>query len=137
MKKKGIIIVAVALVVLIAIFAVAYFTNKRATTVESKNIVIEVKNSSGDISNYDIATNAEYLRGAMDELMAKGTGFSYTGTDGDYGIMIESVNGEKADYAADKSYWAIYVNGEYGQYGADSVPVADGDTYALVHEVEK
>lgn len=137
MKKKSIIIGAVALVVLIVIFAVVFFANKPATSVGSKNITIEVKNSSGDTSDYELATDAEYLKGAMDELMKKGTGFSYTGTDGDYGIMIDSVNGEKADYATDKAYWALYVNGEFGQYGADSQPVTDGETYSWVYEKEK
>ena len=45
-------------------------------------------------------------------------------------MIISSVNGLKADDTK-KTYWAIYVNGEYGQYGADSQPVNDGDEYAL------
>ena len=40
------------------------------------------------------------------------------------------VNGIKADDSK-KTYWAIYVNGDYSQYGADSQPVNDGDAYAL------
>ena len=51
-----------------------------------------------------------------------------------YGIMISTINGETADYATDGAYWALYVNGEYGMYGADSQPVADGDKYTWTYE---
>ena len=56
--------------------------------------------------------------------------FTYESSTSDYGMYISSVNGLKADDTK-KTYWAIYVNGEYGQYGADSQPVNDGDEYAL------
>ena len=57
------------------------------------------------------------------------------GTEGDYGLYIDTVNGLTADYAEDGAYWSIYVNGEYGSYSADQQPVADGDVYGLVYTV--
>ena len=39
-----------------------------------------------------------------------------------------------SDYAEDGAYWAIYVNGAYGEYGADSQPVADGDAFSFIYE---
>ena len=69
----------------------------------------------------------------MDELSDQG--FSYNGSDSEYGIMIEEINGEQAIYAVDGAYWALYVNGEYGNYGADSQPLADGDTYTWTYEL--
>ena len=71
----------------------------------------------------------------MDELSSNGSGFSYSGADSEYGIMIEYINEERASFAEDGAYWALYVNGEYGQYGADAQPVTDGDTYAWVYEL--
>ncbi len=133
-NKKGLIIGAIVLVALIAVFAVVYGLNKPATTAGAKSIVIEVKGSTGEVSDYELNTDAEYLRGAMDELAANGSGFSYSGTDSDYGLMVEYVNDERADYTEDGAYWALYVNGEYGQYGADAQPVADGDTYTWAYE---
>ena len=69
----------------------------------------------------------------MDEL-SENEDFSYEGSDGDYGLYIDTINGLTADYATDGAYWSIYVNGEYGSYGADSQPVTDGDTYQFVYE---
>lgn len=133
-NKKGIIIGAIVLVALIAVFAAVYFVNRPATTKGGKNIVIEVKGSNGEATDYALSTDAEFLKQAMDELSANGSGFSYSGTDSEYGIMVEYVNEERADYVQDGAYWALYVNDEYGQYGADAQPVVDGDTYSWVYE---
>ena len=70
----------------------------------------------------------------MDELTANDESFSYSGTEGNYGIMVESINGEQAIYAEDNAYWALYVNSEYGQYSANQQPVVDGDTYTWKYE---
>ncbi len=134
-NKKGIIIGGIVLVALIAIFGVVFLFNKPSTSTGAKRIIIEVKNSNGDVHDYDFATDAEYLKQAMDELASNGSGFSYAGTESEYGIMVEYVNEERASFTEDGAYWALYVNGEYGQYGADAQPVTDGDTYAWVYEL--
>ena len=96
----------------------------------SKNIIIEVKDSEGNVTTYEVTTDAEFLRQAMDEA----EGLTYDGSDSEFGMMVEVVNGEQAIYAEDNAYWAFYVNGEYGNYGIDSQPVTDGDTYSIVYE---
>ncbi|SDB65777.1 DUF4430 domain-containing protein [Butyrivibrio sp. INlla16] len=133
-NKKPLIIGAIILVALIAVFGVVYTLNKPATHTGSKDIVVEVTGSDGKTTDYKLSTDAEYLIQAMDELSSNGSGFSYSGSDSEYGIMIEYINGEKAIYAEDAAYWSLYVNGEYGQYGADSQPVESGDTYTWAYE---
>ena len=134
-NNKGLIIGGIILVALIAVFAIVYFVNKPATQAGAKHVIIEVTGSDGNTAEYTIDTDAEYLKNAMDELAANGSGFSYDGTDSEYGIMVEYVDGERASYAEDGAYWALYVNGEYGQYGCDSQPVTDGDTYTWTYEL--
>ncbi len=133
-NKKGIIIGAIVLLALVAVFAVVYSFNKPATSKGGKSIVIAVNTSTGETNEYKVLTDAEYLRQAMDELAATNQGFSYQGTESEYGLMVEYVNEERADYTLDGAYWALYVNGEYGQFGADAQPVTDGDTYSWVYE---
>lgn len=133
-NKKKIIIAVAVLIALVAVFAVVWKFNKPETVAGSKKITIQVTASDGATTDYILATDAEYLVQAMDELSENGSGFSYAGTDSEYGIMIDNINGERADYVEDGAYWALYVNGEYGQYGADSQPVADGDTYTWSYE---
>lgn len=133
-NKRKIIIGGIVLVTLMAALGIVYFMNRTVPQSGSKNIMIEVTGSSDATEEYKLSTDAEYLRLAMDELVASGTGFSYEGTDGEYGIMIEYINGERAAYTEDNAYWALYVNGEYGQNGCDTQPVTDGDVYAWKYE---
>ena len=50
---------------------------------------------------------------------------------GDYGLYVKKVNGITADYNVDGTYWAFYVNGEYGMTGVDLTPIEAGMTYAF------
>lgn len=69
----------------------------------------------------------------MDE--AKEEGLTYSGTDGDYGLMVDTVNDEKAVFEEDGAYWGFFVNGEYCNYGIAEQPVADGDEFEIVYTV--
>ena len=109
-SKKGLIIGIVALVAVIA--------------------VLTVGDDQGTKTTYNLNTDAEYLKQAMEEA----DGLTFSGSESDYGLYLETVNGLTADYNADGAYWSIYVNGAYGNYGVDSQPVADGDTYTLQYE---
>lgn len=95
------------------------------------SITVEVKDANGDVSTYTGKTNAENLHDAIADV----DGVTLDGYDSDYGYYVTTVNGITADYETDGAYWSIYVNGEYGQYGVDEQPVADGDTYTFAYEV--
>ncbi len=104
----------------------------------SKECSLTVTDDSGTSKTYECSTDAEYLRQLMDELSADQTQeFSYEGSEGQYGLFINTVNGLTADYDKDHAYWAIYVDGEYAQNGADTQPVNDGDKFELKYEVSK
>lgn len=53
------------------------------------------------------------------------------GEEGAYGLYVETVNGITADYDADKTYWAFYINGEYAMTGVDATEIVPGDHYEL------
>lgn len=135
MKKnsKKILIAVFILAAVAVVFAVVYQLAGPKAQKGSKNCTLEVLDDKGEITTYEISTDVEYLRELMDEAV-ENEDFSYDGEDGDYGLYIETVNGITADYETDGAYWAIYVNGEYGQNSADLQPIADGDTYRLAYE---
>ena len=103
---------------------------------EEKKVKLKVVNKDGKISEYDEESDAEFLRGVLDEI-SEDSDFSYSGTESEFGLVIDTVNGERADYTLDGAYWAIYVNEEYGNFGVDSQPVVDGDAYTLKYEAAK
>ncbi|MDE6127680.1 MAG: DUF4430 domain-containing protein, partial [Lachnospiraceae bacterium] len=95
------------------------------------SITIEFIDNTQSSTVYEVHTDAEYLRQAMEE--AKGLEFS--GTESEYGLMVETVNGVTPDYSVDGAYWSFYVNGAYCNYGVDSQPVEDGDAFVIKYEV--
>lgn len=55
-----------------------------------------------------------------------------SGEEGQYGLMVDTVDGQKYDYNEDGAYWLLYINGEYAMTGVDSTPIKDGEIYSFV-----
>ena len=91
-----------------------------------KSFVFKVVDLDGSEKSFDIKTDATTVGEALlaEKLIA--------GEVGDYGLMVDTVNGIKYDYNADGAYWAFYVNGEYAMSGVDSTDIVDGTTYSFV-----
>jgi len=133
MKNKKTLYSVIGIILAIAIMFGLYKAFGPKAQSGSKSVTVEVVDDKGDIKAYGEKTDAEFLKEVMDEI-SKTTDFSYEGTDSEYGLYITAINGITADYNTDGAYWAIYVNDEYGMYGADQQPVADGDKYSFVYE---
>ena len=131
-SKKTLIAGLAALVVLISVLAVIFIKFREKPVEGSKSITIEVVDKEGESKAYELKTDAEYLRQAMEEA----EGLSFSGAESDYGMMVDTVNDLTADYPTDGAYWSFYVNGEYCNYGIDTQPVADGDTFSIVYTTE-
>ena len=56
------------------------------------------------------------------------------GEEGAYGLYVTTVLGITADYEADQSYWAFYINGDYANTGVDTTTILPGDSYELRYE---
>lgn len=133
MKNKKKLLGLGALIIIIAAFALIYGKFSEKPVEGSKAVTIEVINSKEESTMYEVQTDAQYLQQAMDEA----EGLEYSGTEGDYGLMIDTVNGETAVYATDAAYWGFFVNGEYCNYGISEQPVEDGDAFQIVYTVDK
>jgi uncharacterized protein YpmS len=118
----------IVLIALVLIFAFVYTQFGAKTTAGAKSITIEVIDDAEESTVYEINTDAEFLRQAMEE-----SDMTFSGTESDYGMMVETINGVTADYDADGAYWAFYVDGEYCNYGIDSQPVEDGQAYQIIY----
>ena len=114
-SNKKVIVGVVVLVALVAALLVVFNLFKEKPVEGSKAITLED----------EVHTDAEYLLDAMKD--AKD--LTFDGETGDYGYSLFTINGETHDWNVDGSYWAIYVNGDYGNYSVDTQPVADGDVF--------
>lgn len=128
-NRKKLAVAAAVVVAAAVIFGVIYLCFAPKAAEGSKTLTIEVVDDAGASEVFTVHTDAEYLREALEAT----EGLTVEGTESDYGLMVETVNGVTADYSADGAYWAFYVNGEYCNYGVDEQPVADGETYSIVY----
>ncbi len=128
-KDKKLLIGLAVLAALIAVFAILFFMFRPGTTQGAKSITIEVVDNHGDSTMYDVRTDAEYLRQAMEEAQ----GLEFSGSESEYGMMVDTVNGVTADWNVDQSYWGFFVNGEYCNYGIETQPVTDGDAFQIIY----
>lgn len=131
-KKTGKVVLGVViLAAVIAVFACIFVKFSEKPVEGSKEITIEVVDDKEQSTKYEVNTDAEFLRQAMEET----DGLTFDGDESEYGLMISSVNGITADFNINGAYWSFYVNDEYCQYGVDTQPVTDGDAFAIVYTV--
>lgn len=127
-QKKNFILIG-GFLCLVALLACLYFNFSEKPAVGSKAITIEVINQNEEVTVYQVQTDAEYLRQAMQEA----EGLTFSGLEGPYGLMVTAVNGQTADYDTDGAYWSFMVNSEYCNYGIDQQPIADQDIFQIIY----
>ena len=88
-----------------------------------------VVDKDGKETAFDIHTDKTIVGDALLELGL------IAGEEGAYGLYVKQVNGITADYDVDQTYWAFYINGEYGMTGVDATDIEAGATYTF--KVEK
>lgn len=129
MKNKKLILALVALVAVVAVFLGVYFATRPETVEGAKAITVTVVHKDGTEKTFEYHTDEAYL-GPV--LLAEGL---VVGESGPYGLMINTVDGETADYNVDQGWWQIFVGEESATTGADSIVINDGDTFKLVYTV--
>ena len=130
MKKNGSLIAgAVAILVLIAVFAGIWSATRPATSEGAKTITVEVVHKDESSRTFTYHTDGEYLG---EVLQSEGL---VKGEQGDYGLYMTEVDGEAAVYETDGAYWAFYQDGEYASQSVDQTPINDGDSFSLVYTV--
>ncbi len=98
---------------------------------EVKSITVNVVGKDGKTTTFHYKTTDKTL---AEVLLANKLA---EGTEDDYGLNIETVNGITADWANEGAYWGIKKNGEVSLSGASGIQLADGDTFELIYTVEE
>ena len=123
-KSKKTLWIVLALVLLIAAMVAAWFLFRPTANAGKKTITVEVTHMDGTTNTFEVKTDEEYLGPALENEKL------ISGTDSEYGLFIDTVDGEYAD-GEQNQWWTFTVNGEFGDYGADQQPIADKDVYAF------
>ena len=122
MKNRKTVIAVIVAVVILAAALCAWLLLRPQAQEGAKTITVNVDHLAGEDTSFTIHTDAEYLRGALEQenLVA--------GEENEYGLWVQTVDGETAN-DANQEWWGFNVNGALGEYGVDGQVVTDGDVY--------
>jgi hypothetical protein len=123
-NAKKIVIACIVFVVLIAGMILLYNTFKPKPVEGSKKIKAEVVLADGTSKTFEIRTDAEYLREALEQINL------ISGTESDYGLYVTTVNSVTADESK-QEWWCFTADGETINTSVDSTPVNDGDHFEI------
>lgn len=141
--NKKMILAALALVVMVGIMLAAYFlagpgkqidsgattgTDAAGNTISGCSFTLTVVHGDGTEKTLSYTTDTEML-GAF--LEAEGVISSQGADEG----MFHTVDGEKADWNENQSYWAFYLGEEYAMTGIYATAITDGAVYKLVYTI--
>lgn len=128
MKSKKMVIALVALVCIVAVLAGVWVATRPDVQEGNKSFTVVVVHSQGNEKEFTYSTDAEFL-GAF--LYEEGL---LIGDENNPG-MFHTVDGEKADWNVNQSYWAFYEGETYANQGIETTPITDGAVYKLVYTV--
>ena len=127
MNNKKLVLAAVALVAVIALFAGIWFVTRPDVTAGEKAFTLTVIHKDGTEKVFQLTSSEEFLGAA---LVAEG-------------IIVESnspglyntVDGETSDYSKDQSYWNFFIGEDAAMEGMNTTPITDGGVYKLVYTI--
>ena len=129
MKKKQLIAIAAFIILLLTVFLVWHF--HRPVPVEGiKTITLEVVHGNGTSASFTLNTEAGTLGDAL-----KAADGLVSGDNGHSGLMVNTVDGETADWNRDRSWWCLTKNGERVDTGVDSTVISDGEHYEFTYTI--
>lgn len=123
-QTKTTLIAVMALVILAVTFAAIYFLTRPATEEGEKALHIEVIVGGETVRTLDFRTDAEYLRGALEEQDL------IQGDESSLGLWVKTVNGRTVDDGK-QEWWCFTKGGAQLDYGVDEIVVADGDKFEI------
>lgn len=126
-KNKKILIIAAVVLLLIAGALLLIEGSKKPVPIEgSKTITVTVIQEGVEDKVFTIHTDAEFLRGALEQEKL------IEGTESQYGLFVTTVDGVTADESL-RQWWCLNDGeGNMLDTGVDSAPIADGDSFQII-----
>lgn len=123
MTNSKVILSVLALMLIVAMAFSGCGADDGTVGTSEKTFTFEVVELDGTKETFEVKTNAENVGDALVENNL------ISGSESQYGLVVDTVNGQKYDYTADGAYWAFYVNGEYAMSGVDSTKIDETAVY--------
>ncbi|MDR1736298.1 MAG: DUF4430 domain-containing protein [Oscillospiraceae bacterium] len=128
-KQTRNIIIAVVILCLLAAAALTAYLLLRPTGEEgAKTIGVAVIVGGETRRSLEINTDAEYLRGALEEKEL------IQGDESTFGLYVKTVDGVTADESKNE-FWSFTKAGVFLETGVDDTPILDGDKFEITLSV--
>ena len=126
-KNKKVLIIAAAVLLVIAAVLLIVDRNRQPQMAQgTKTITVAVIMDGETTRELTIRTDAEFLRGALEQEKL------IEGTESQYGLFVTAVDGVTADESL-RQWWCLNDGeGNMLDTGVDSTPIADGDAFQFV-----
>lgn len=123
-KNKKLILAVSVLAALVLIVGAVFMLNRPATAAGAKDITVQVVFADGSDKVHELKTDAEFLRGALEEAKL------VEGSESEYGLFVTTVDGVAAN-DANQEWWCFTKSGEAVMTGVDTTPIADKDHFEI------
>lgn len=123
-SNKKVIIGAAALVLVCVALLLVYKNFMPKDTEGAKTITVKVVHGDSSEKDFEYKTDEAYLGAVIQDNKL------VEGEEGEYGLFMTSVDGEKADESK-QQWWCLTKGGEQVNTSADQTPIEDGDTFEL------
>lgn len=100
-------------------------TDENVVGVGNTSFAFTVKFKDGTTESYTVKTDKETVGEALVDAKL------ISGSDSQYGLMVDTVCGETLIYENDKMYWAFYQDGKYANAGVDSTEIDTNVVYSF------
>ena len=127
-SKKTKIISGVILALLVVAAVLALIFLRPDANPGSNAIEFQVTHGDGTVVDFDIRTDSENLRGALEQKNL------IVGEEGPYGLYVTEIDGEAAD-DGQRQWWCFTKDGEMLNTGVDDTMIADGEHYEAFIDV--
>jgi len=121
--------ILMAVAVLTVMAASVYSIFIKPVNDSKKHVTIEIYHLDGSTKTVKLFSNSEYLREAIDEENEE----LITGTEQEFGLLIETVDGVMADTSSGLEWWRFTKNGMDISTSIDTTVIEDGDKYEFTH----
>lgn len=123
-QTKIVVISVIVLAVLVAAAALVWAFTRETPVTGAKTLTVTIVFADGSSEAHTLHTDAEYLRGALEEAKL------VSGDESAYGLYIKTAGGYTADDSK-QEWWCIKKDGEMLQTGVDTTVIADGESYSV------
>lgn len=127
-KKQSQALLGAAIFCLLALALYGVWRVNRPEAAEGmKTVTVEVVHSDGVQKEFTYTTDLDNLEALLTQ---EGL---ISGSDSAYGLFVDTVDGETAEYERDGGWWRLTCGGEDAQTGAGGVLLEDGGVYGWVY----